>query len=204
MRTSYQIHSHFNKSFATCRVVACIHETCQLVCTYRMQYPQSEILFSSPIILCLKQTMKEPCSVACCCLLLRSSIILSQGICLGKPQLCVIMAVAELDLRERERETAECLENKISWRQKGGMIIRRRISVCMQNILHSRECSAQPHCQLLGKLELLKMMIYPFYFHSLLPNFRHFKIILLLNSVFPLPHPSLPWILLKPMKRESV
>lgn len=33
--------------------------------------------------------------------------------------------------RERERETAECLENKISWRQKGGMIIRRRISVCM-------------------------------------------------------------------------
>lgn len=48
------------------------------------------------------------------------------------------------------------------------------------------------------------MMIYPFYFHSLLPNFRHFKIILLLNSVFPLPHPSLPWILLKPMKRESV
>lgn len=33
--------------------------------------------------------------------------------------------------RERERETAECLENKISWRQKGGMIIRTRISVCM-------------------------------------------------------------------------
>lgn len=48
------------------------------------------------------------------------------------------------------------------------------------------------------------MMIYPFWFHSLWHNFRHFKIILLSNSLSLLAHPSLPWILLKPMRKESV
>lgn len=67
-----------------------------------------------------------------------------------------------------------------------------------------REYVVQPHCPLLAKPGSLKTCSNSCCFHSLVPNLKRFKRIILSDSPSPYPHLCPPSILLKTKKTESL